>query len=76
MSLRERFQGCLVGLALGDALGGDTDTLAAMTGALSGARLGLVGVPGRLVELLESSPRGRDYIVQLASRLHDAHLSR
>jgi poly(ADP-ribose) glycohydrolase ARH3 len=53
-------------------LGGDTDTMAAMAGALAGARLGLGAVPARLVELLESSPKGRDYILQLADRLHDA----
>lgn len=50
-------------------LGGDTDTLAAMTGALSGAYLGASRLPARLVGLLESSPKGRDYIRQLAGQL-------
>ena len=50
-------------------LGGDTDTLAAMAGALSGAYLGASRLPGRLVGLLESSPKGRTYIQQLAGRL-------
>ena len=50
-------------------LGGDTDTLAAMAGSLSGAYLGIGRLPGRLVGLLESSPKGRDYIRQLAARL-------
>jgi poly(ADP-ribose) glycohydrolase ARH3 len=50
-------------------LGGDTDTLAAMTGALSGAYLGLGCLPGRLVGLLESSPKGREYLRQLAGQL-------
>jgi poly(ADP-ribose) glycohydrolase ARH3 len=50
-------------------LGGDTDTLAAMAGAMSGAYLGAGGIPGRLVNLLESSPKGREYIKQLAQRL-------
>ena len=50
-------------------LGGDTDTLAAMAGALSGAYLGTSRLPGRLISLLESSPKGRAYIQQLAERL-------
>jgi poly(ADP-ribose) glycohydrolase ARH3 len=50
-------------------LGGDTDTLAAMAGALSGAFLGAGRLPGRLVGLLESSPKGRDYVRALAGRL-------
>ena len=54
-------------------LGGDTDTLAAMTGAISGAYLGRAGLPARLVGLLESSPKGRDYIIHLAEQLHDRY---
>jgi poly(ADP-ribose) glycohydrolase ARH3 len=50
-------------------LGGDTDTLAAMAGALSGAYLGTHRLPGHLVRLLESSPKGGAYIEQLAGRL-------
>lgn len=50
-------------------LGGDTDTLAAMAGALSGAYLGVHRLPSRLVKLLESSPKGRVYIQQLSGRL-------
>ena len=50
-------------------LGGDTDTLAAMAGALSGAYLGVGRLPGRLVGLLESSPKGRAYVQQLAGQL-------
>jgi poly(ADP-ribose) glycohydrolase ARH3 len=50
-------------------LGGDTDTLAAMAGALSGAYLGAGCLPGRLVGLLESSPKGREYIRQLGGKL-------
>lgn len=55
------------------SLGGDTDTLAAMTGALSGAYLGAGRLPSRLVGLLETSPKGRDYLGQLASRLFDLY---
>lgn len=50
-------------------LGGDTDTLAAMAGALSGAYLGAGRLPGRLVGLLESSSKGREYVRQLAGQL-------
>ncbi|HEY1186104.1 MAG TPA: ADP-ribosylglycohydrolase family protein, partial [Gemmata sp.] len=56
-------------------LGGDTDTLAAMAGSLSGAYLGVDRLPGRLVGLLESSPKGRDYIQQLAGRLFAVYQS-
>ncbi len=50
-------------------LGGDTDTLAAMTGALAGAFLGEGGLPGRLLGLLENGPRGRAYLTKLADEL-------
>jgi poly(ADP-ribose) glycohydrolase ARH3 len=50
-------------------LGGDTDTMAAMAGALSGAYLGAGKLPARLVGLLESSPKGREYIRELAGKL-------
>jgi len=51
-------------------LGGDTDTLAAMAGAISGAYVGLAGLPDRLVGLLESSPKGREYLHELAGKLY------
>jgi poly(ADP-ribose) glycohydrolase ARH3 len=54
-------------------LGGDTDTLAAMTGALSGAYLGAGRLPRRLVGLLESSPKGRAYLTELAEKLFAAY---
>src|SRR5262249_62262018 len=38
-------------------LGGDTDTLAAMAGALSGGRLGVPGLPARLAGLVGASAR-------------------
>src|SRR5262249_27091958 len=50
-------------------LGGDTDTLAAMAGAVSGAYLGAGRLPSRLLGLLARSPRGREYIGQLAGQL-------
>jgi poly(ADP-ribose) glycohydrolase ARH3 len=50
------------------SLGGDTDTIASMTGAISGARLGIEAVPGEWVEKLEN----RNYIEDLALRLLEA----
>jgi poly(ADP-ribose) glycohydrolase ARH3 len=58
-----------VGRAIG--LGGDTDTLAAMTGALSGTHLGVSELPAQLVHQLENGKNGRDVIAMLAQRLHD-----
>lgn len=52
-------------------LGGDTDTLAAMAGAVSGAYLGIERLPRHLVALLEASPKGRDYIRSLAGKLFE-----
>lgn len=57
-------------------LGGDTDTMAAMAGALSGAYLGTTRLPGRLIDLLEDGPQGRSYLRQLAERLFAAWLRR
>jgi poly(ADP-ribose) glycohydrolase ARH3 len=47
------------------SLGGDTDTIAAMTGAISGAYLGVEAIPARWRQKLEN----RDYIVELAEKL-------
>jgi poly(ADP-ribose) glycohydrolase ARH3 len=54
-------------------LGGDTDTLAAMAGALSGAYIGAARLPVRLVNLLESSPKGRTYLNRLSEGLFSAY---
>jgi poly(ADP-ribose) glycohydrolase ARH3 len=54
-------------------LGGDVDTIAAMAGAVSGAYLGAGGLPARLVDLLENSPKGRAYIIELSKRLLAVH---
>ena len=50
-------------------LGGDTDTLAAMTGALSGAFLGRGAIPTRLVDMLEDDAKGQTHVQILAGRL-------
>jgi poly(ADP-ribose) glycohydrolase ARH3 len=58
------------------SLGDDTDTLAAMTGALCGAHLGIASVPVHLIEKLENKTKGRAYIEQLAEKLHARYASR
>lgn len=59
--------------AVGNAvlLGGDTDTIAAMTGALSGASLGEAAIPPAWRDALEDEPggEGRSHLRQLADRL-------
>lgn len=50
-------------------VGGDTDTLGAMTGALVGAFHGMDRLPRQWVYLLENGHKGRDYVVELADRL-------
>jgi poly(ADP-ribose) glycohydrolase ARH3 len=67
----ESFQGAV---AKAIALGDDTDTLAAMAGALSGAHLGLEAIPTRWVERLEATPKGAGYLRLLAERLYEVYL--
>lgn len=47
------------------SLGGDTDTIASMTGAISGAYLGAEAIPPTWQENLEN----RDYIIGLGEKL-------
>ncbi len=62
--------------AIGNAilLGGDTDTIAAMAGAISGAYLGIHAVPVHLLDNLEGRSQGRTYIEQLARKLYQRHV--
>jgi poly(ADP-ribose) glycohydrolase ARH3 len=53
------------------SLGGDTDTIAAMVGAIVGAHVGEKGLPGEWIEQLEDGPRGRSFARNLADRLFD-----
>ncbi len=55
------------------SMGGDTDTLAAMAGALSGAHLGKHAPPPNLLDLLEDGHKGKTYIRDLAHSLHGLH---
>jgi poly(ADP-ribose) glycohydrolase ARH3 len=57
------------GLAIG--LGDDTDTVAAMAGALVGAFAGLAAIPLKLLEKLEDGLKGREYIAALATQLFE-----
>jgi poly(ADP-ribose) glycohydrolase ARH3 len=50
-------------------LGGDTDTVAAMTGAVSGARYGYHTIPDRWLAALEDGDRGHTYVRTLITRL-------
>jgi poly(ADP-ribose) glycohydrolase ARH3 len=61
--------------AIADAifLGGDTDTIAAMAGAISGARLGFRAIPSTLLDNVEREGKGREYVADLAVRLHGAY---
>jgi len=52
------------------AVGGDTDSIASMTGAIAGAYLGSQAIPHRWLTKVESEPRGSKYIELLAQRLH------
>ncbi|MGB7347999.1 MAG: ADP-ribosylglycohydrolase family protein [Pirellulaceae bacterium] len=53
---------------------GDTDTIAAMTGALSGARLGTDAISSELAERLEPNTSFLNELASLASRLCDVSL--
>jgi poly(ADP-ribose) glycohydrolase ARH3 len=50
-------------------LGGDADTIGAMTGAIVGAYHGASAIPERWLAALENGPKGRDYVRDLADRL-------
>lgn len=50
-------------------LGGDTDTIGAMAGALAGAYHGAGAFPDRWSDALENGERGRDYALELSDRL-------
>lgn len=53
------------------SLGGDTDTLGAMTGAIAGAYHGVEAIPRRWWEALENEGKGRDYVVGLGESLYE-----
>jgi poly(ADP-ribose) glycohydrolase ARH3 len=53
------------------SLGGDTDTIAGMVGAIVGAHVGEKGLPGEWIEQLEDGPRRRSFARSLADRLFE-----
>ena len=55
-------------------LGGDTDTVRAMTGALAGAYHGATCFPADLIRSMENDEAGSDYVVCLASRLYESSI--
>jgi len=55
-------------------LGGDTDTIGAMTGAVAGACHSVEGIPKAWIDALENSEKGRDYVRALANKLYDRHV--
>jgi poly(ADP-ribose) glycohydrolase ARH3 len=51
-------------------MGGDTDTIGAMTGALAGALHGIDGIPEEWIDELENTGKGKDYIIELGEKLY------
>ena len=56
------------------SLGGDTDTIAGMVGAIVGAHVGEKGIPADWTEQLEDGARGRSFARGLADRLFQTWL--
>jgi poly(ADP-ribose) glycohydrolase ARH3 len=54
------------------SLGGDTDTIAGMVGAIVGAHVGEKGLPIEWIEQLEEGSRGLSFARSLADRLFEA----
>lgn len=54
------------------ALGGDTDTVAAITGAISGANLGDAAIPSEWLARIVMWPRGEKWMQALATTLTDS----
>ncbi len=71
LSQTESFEAAVV---LAISLGGETDSIGAMTGAIAGAHHGLSGIPSRWRDGLEDGPKGRSYIERLADRLLEVTL--
>jgi poly(ADP-ribose) glycohydrolase ARH3 len=53
-------------------LGGDADSIGAITGAIAGAYHGVNAIPAAWVNRLENEERGRDFVIDLGERLHSA----
>ena len=53
------------------SLGGDTDTIAGMVGAIVGAHVGGKNLPAEWIKQLEEGPRGRSFAKREADRLFE-----
>ncbi len=62
-------------VAFAVSLGGDPDTIGAMTGAISGAYYGETAIPKAWLEKLEDGRKGRRYIKRLAEELYRVKIS-
>ena len=58
-------------IVLAVSLGGDTDTIGAMTGAMAGAYWGLEALPAPWLAILENQTTGRDAVLGLCRQLCD-----
>jgi len=54
-------------------IGGDTDTIACMAGAISGAFLGIQAIPGRWIEAIQETEYTPTAIEEIADRLFDKY---
>jgi poly(ADP-ribose) glycohydrolase ARH3 len=50
------------------SMGGDTDTIGAMAGAIAGAHFGIQGIPLEWLQNLENGPEGKDYVFDLVKK--------
>ena len=50
------------------SLGGDTDTIGAMAGAIAGGYYGGKEIPPEWLEVMENGDKGKDYVIELAHR--------
>ncbi len=69
----DSFEQAVVGAV---SLGGDTDTIGAMTGSIAGAFHGVDSIPRAWFDALENGPKGRDYVIDLGRRLAELHRDR
>lgn len=56
-------------------LGGDTDTIGAMSGAINGSLLGYKAIPNEWLQELENVSKGKDYVINLAEELYNLKLN-
>ena len=61
------------GVLMAVNLGGDTDTIGAMTGAILGAYNGINSIPSEWLDNLENGDKGRDYIIALGESLFELY---